>query len=200
MAADSLTAPVPGAAADPGRRGAGWREEMRSNVHWGLAHGLPRLAMRAAARRGDLQGRLMVAASSGDQVWELLDEARASGPLHRSRLAYLTVDHAVVKEVLSSPDFRAGPRPARADSRLGRLLDRTAPRVLHPVEPPSLLVTEPPDHTRYRKLVTRVFTVRAVEQLRVRAEAIAHELLDVLDAAQPVDLVTSYCALLPVTV
>jgi hypothetical protein len=200
MAADSLTAPVPGAAADPDRHGAGWREEMRSNVHWGLAHGLPRLAMRAAARRGDLQGRLMVAASTGDQVWELLDEARASGPLHRSRLAYLTVDHAVVKEVLGSPEFRAGPRPARADSRLGRLLDWTAPRVLHPVEPPSLLVTEPPDHTRYRKLVTRVFTVRAVEQLRMRTEAIAHELLDALDAAEPVDLVTSYCALLPVTV
>jgi cytochrome P450 len=200
MAADSLTAPVPGATADLDRHGAGWREEMRSSVHWGLAHGLPRLAMRAAARRGDLQGRLMVASSSGDQVWGLLDEARASGPLHRSRLAYLTVDHAVVREVLSSPDFRAGPRPARADSRLGRLLDRTAPRVLHPVEPPSLLVTEPPDHTRYRKLVTRVFTVRAVEQLRVRTEAIAHELLDALDAAEPADLITSYCALLPVTV
>src|SRR5260221_3470987 len=107
MAADSLTAPVPGAAADRDRQGPGWREERRSEVHWGLAHGLPRLAMRAAARRGDLQGRLMVAASSGDQVWELLAEARASGPLHRSRLAYLTVDHAVVKEVLSSPDFRA---------------------------------------------------------------------------------------------
>ena len=200
MAADSLTVPVPGTSADRDGRGPGWREEMRSNVHWGLAHGLPRLAIRAAARRGDLQGRLIVAASSGGQVWELLAEARACGPLHRSRLAYLTVDHAVVKEVLSSPDFRAGPRQAPADSRLGRLLDRTAPRVLHPVEPPSLLVTEPPDHTRYRKLVTRVFTVRAVEQLRVRTEAIAHELLDALDPAEPVDLVASYCALLPVTV
>jgi cytochrome P450 len=61
-------------------------------------------------------------------------------------------------------------------------------------------VTEPPDHTRYRKLVTRVFTVRAVEQLRVRTVAIAHELLDGLDPAAPVDLISSYCALLPVTV
>jgi cytochrome P450 len=155
--------------------------------------------MRAAARRGDLQGRLMMAGPSGDQVWDLLAEIRASGPLYRARLSYLAAGHAVVKEILSSPDFRSGPRPA-ADSVLGRLLDRTAPRVLNPIEPPSLLVTEPPDHTRYRKLVTRVFTVREVERLRVRAEAIAHELLDAMDPAAPADLVASYCALLPLTV
>jgi cytochrome P450 len=199
MAADSLITPAPGALADRDSHGLGWREEVRSNVHWGLAHGLPRLAMRAAARRGDLQGRLMLAPPSGDQVWELLEEARASGPLLRSRFSYLTVDHAVVKEILSSPHFRSG-KPTRADSPLGRLLDRTAPRVPHPIEPPSLLVTEPPEHTRYRKLVTRVFTARAVERLRVRTEVIAHELLDALDPAAPVDLISSYCALLPVTV
>jgi len=199
MATDSLTVPVPGTSAGPDGPGPGWREEARSAVHWGVAHGLPRLAVRAAARRGDLQGRLMVAASSGDQVWGLLEEARAAGPLQRSRFAYLTVDHAIVKEVLSSPDFQSGPRPVPS-GLLGRVLDRTAPRVLHPVEPPSLLVTEPPDHTRYRKLVTRVFTVREVERLRVRAEAIAHELLDRLDPAAPVDLIAAYCAQLPVTV
>ncbi|HTU74162.1 MAG TPA: cytochrome P450 [Trebonia sp.] len=199
MAADSLTVPVPGASADPPLPGAGWREEARSAVHWGVGHGLPRLAVRSAARRGDLQGRLMVAASTGDEVWQLFEEARASGPLQRSRFAYLTVDHAIVKEVLSSPDFRSGPRPV-PPGLLGRLLDRTAPRVLHPVEPPSLLVTEPPDHTRYRRLVTRVFTVREVERLRVRAEAVARELLDALDPAAEVDLIEAYCSRLPLTV
>jgi cytochrome P450 len=198
MAADSLTVPVPGASAGRDRPATSWREEARSAVHWGVGHGLPRLAVRAAARRGDLTGRLMVAASSGDQVWDLLEEARAAGPLQRSRFAYLTADHATVKEVLSSPDFQSGPRPVPA-GLLGRVLDRTAPRVLHPVEPPSLLVTEPPDHTRYRRLVTRVFTVREVERLRVRAQAVAHELLDALDPAAPVDLIASYCSLLPVT-
>jgi len=199
MAADSLTVPIPGASAGRDRPGPRWREEARSAVHWGVGHGLPRLAVRAAARRGDLAGRLMMAASSGNPVWDLLEEARASGPLQRSRFAYLTADYAAVKEVLSSPDFRSGPRPVPA-GLLGRVLDRTAPAVMHPVEPPSLLVSEPPDHTRYRKLVTRVFTVREVERLRVRAEAIAHELLDRLDPAAPADLIASYCAQLPVTV
>ena len=199
MAADSLTAPAPGAEADRDRHRAGWQDEARSGVHWGLAHGLPRLAFRVAARRGDLQGRLLIADPAGDQAWDLLEEARASGPLHRSRLAYLTVDHAVVREVLSSPDFRSG-LPVRTDGLLARLIHWTAPHVLHPLEPPSLLVTEPPDHTRYRKLVTRVFTARAVERLRARTQEIADELLDALDPSAPVDLVSSYCALLPVTV
>ena len=199
MAADSLTAPALDAPGGRDRHGPGWREEARSNVYWAVAHGLPRLLIRAAARRGDLQGRLMLAPTSGDQVWEVLAEARGREPVLRSRLSYLTVDHAAVREILSSPDFRSG-RPARPDSPLARLLDRTAPRVPHPIEPPSLLATEPPDHTRYRKLVTRVFTVRAVEQQRTRAETIAHELLDAMDPAAPVDLISSYCALLPVTV
>jgi len=169
------------------------------NVYWGLAHGLPRLVMRAAARRGDLLGRLVLAPTSGDQVWELLAEASARGPVLRSRVSYLTADHAAVKEILSSPDFRSG-MPARPDSVLGRLLNWSVPRVAHPLEPPSLLVTEPPDHTRYRKLVSRVFTVRAVDKLRERTEAIAGELLDAMDPAAPVDLISSYCAKLPVTV
>jgi cytochrome P450 len=71
---------------------------------------------------------------------------------------------------------------------------------LGPLEPPSLLVTEPPEHTRYRKLITRVFSVRAVDKLRQRTEQIASQLLDSLDRGEVVDLVESYCTLLPVTV
>lgn len=107
MAADSLSAPTLDARGAPAR-GPGWQEQARSNLYWGLAHGLPRMMIRRAARRGDLQGRFMLAPPSGDQVWELFEEARARGPVLRSRMSYLTVDHAAVKEVLSSPDFRAG--------------------------------------------------------------------------------------------
>ena len=71
---------------------------------------------------------------------------------------------------------------------------------LGPLNPPSLLVTEPPDHTRYRKLVSRVFSVRAVERLRGRTQQIATDLLDRIDPTRQVDLVATYCSLLPVTV
>jgi hypothetical protein len=50
MAADSLTAPAPGASGDRDAGGSGWREQARANVYWGVAHALPRLLVRSAAR------------------------------------------------------------------------------------------------------------------------------------------------------
>ncbi|WP_210502735.1 cytochrome P450 [Nocardioides xinjiangensis] len=175
--------------------------EVRAGVHWGVAHGLPTLVLRRAADRGDLQAQLVLVGSRGtDEVFDLVEEIRARGPLYRSRLGYVTASHAAVRQVLTSDDFRTG--LPTSDGALGRVVRWAAPTTLHPVEPPSLLVSEPPDHTRYRRLVTRVFTMRAVERLRERTEEIAAGLLDALEqrAADPVDLVERYCAQLPVTV
>ncbi|MDP9117530.1 MAG: cytochrome P450 [Actinomycetota bacterium] len=156
--------------------------------------------MRTAARRGDLQGRLIQASRGGDP-FPVFEEVRAKGPLYRGRFAYVTPSLAVVREVLSSNDFRTGFDPGPADGVVGRAyLWASNTGRLGPLEPPSLLVTEPPDHTRYRKLITRVFSVRAVERLRLRTEQIASELLDSLEGAEVVDLVEAYCTLLPVTV
>ena len=60
---------------------------------------------------------------------------------------------------------------------------------------------DPPEHTRYRKLVSSVFTSRAVAALRDRVEETAKVLLDDL-ANRPgsVDIVERYCSQLPVTV
>jgi cytochrome P450 len=169
-------------------------------VRWGVTHGLPRAALRMAARRGDLQARLFVEAGAAPTraLRGLFDEIRATGPLVRGAFSYLTASHAAVREVLTGNDFRSGIGPP--PGLWGRLAEWSSVDFIHPVSPPSLLVSEPPDHTRYRRLVTRVFTVRAVENLRARTEQIAHELLDALDPAAPVDLVETYCSLLPVTV
>ena len=103
--------------------------------------------------------------------------------------------------MLSSHDFRAG-NPMYGDNPIGQ--DRPAhgdsARCTR-CAPPSLLVVEPPEHTRYRKLVTRVFTVKAVQGLRQRTETIAAQLLDDIGSdSGPVDLVERYCSKLPVTV
>src|SRR5216684_2976665 len=42
----------------------------------------------------------------------------------------------------------------------------------------SMLVSDPPDHTRLRGLVQKAFTPRIVEQLRPRIVAVVRELLD----------------------
>jgi cytochrome P450 len=169
-------------------------------VRWGVGHLLPRTLMTVAARRGDLQGRLIMASRGGDP-FPLFERLRAEGPLYRGRFAYLTTSLPLVREVLGSNDFRTGFDRTALRGPLGKaFVWSTEDELLGPLSPPSLLVTEPPDHTRYRKLVTRVFSVRAVERLRGRVEQIATELLDGLAADGTVDLVERYCALLPVTV
>lgn len=193
---------------DPVTKAPKWGvDQIKTPVRWGVNHVVPRTFFRAAAKRGDLQGRL-IATASGAHTFELLDlfeEARAQGPIVTGKLTHMAVDHAAVKEVLSSNDFRTG-MPSRAGGVLQRLGSWSALDVISPVEPPSLLVTDPPDHTRYRKLVTRVFSVRAVQRLQSRTAEIAAGLLDDLDkqisdsGGAPIDLVEAYCSLLPVTV
>jgi len=177
-------------------------ELLRPRVRWGLGHVLPRAGVRAAARRGDLHGRLIMAsASTNDVPVDLFDEIRANGPMHHGNYAFVTAHQPAVRELLASPDVRAGVSLGSDGGLLGPLARwATGPETLGPLQPPSLLVTEPPDHTRMRKLVTRVFSARAVAGLRHRTEEIADDLLTRMSPAGPVDLVTEYCALLPVTV
>src|SRR5215207_2153954 len=68
----------------------------------------------------------------------------------------------------------------------------------------GMLDREPPDHTRLRRLVSKAFTPRMVEQLRPRIAAIADQLVDrLVDAGSdgsPVDLISVVAEPLPVTV
>ena len=65
----------------------------------------------------------------------------------------------------------------------------------------SILVSDPPDHTRLRALVSKAFTPRMVEQLRPRIIAIVGELLDRIAAREgAVDLIPALAYPLPVVV
>src|SRR5262249_27151488 len=66
-----------------------------------------------------------------------------------------------------------------------------------------MLVVDPPDHTRLRRLVAAAFSVRRIESLRPHVESIVDELLDAIAAQGPdaeVDLVSSFAFPLPFTV
>ena len=82
----------------------------------------------------------------------------------------MTVDHGVAHELLRSDDFRVTAIGGGLPGRLQWIVDKTDTGLLHPLRPPSLLSVEPPDHTRYRKIVSSVFTPRAVASLRDRVE------------------------------
>ena len=114
---------------------------------------------------------------------------------------YITVDHKIVNDLLRSDDFRVVAMGSNLPKPLQWVANRTKTGLLHPLEPPSMLSVEPPEHTRYRKLVSSVFTTRAVAALRDRVTETANKLLDDLgDEPGVVDVVEQYCSQLPVSV
>jgi cytochrome P450 len=67
---------------------------------------------------------------------------------------------------------------------------------------PNMLGSDPPRHTRLRKLVVRAFAAPVIDQLRHRVKEIADDLLDGIDHRlnEPVDLIAEYAAPLPIRV
>ncbi|MGJ0121141.1 cytochrome P450 [Williamsia sp. MIQD14] len=164
-------------------------------------HGFLRFIAGRAAAAGDLQARLIADPAARADPTGLYQEIRDAAPVVRSRLASVTVDHEVVHATLRSDDFRTIVLGSRLPGPLKWIEQRTRSGALHPLRPPSLLATEPPEHTGYRKLVSSVFTARAVAALRDNVQETADRLLDgLMDQSGPIDIVERYCAQLPVAV
>ncbi|MFF8606059.1 cytochrome P450 [Streptomyces sp. NPDC015346] len=118
---------------------------------------------------------------------------REAGPVHRVR----TTDGAELWLVVGYEEARA----ALADPRLSKSPSVVGMTMLdEQVIGPNLLVLDPPDHTRLRKLVAGQFTGRRVESLRPRLERLTGELADAMAPAGRADLVDSYAFPLPITV
>lgn len=178
---------------------------LRHRVRWLALHGVVRGTARFAARRtGDPQARLISDPAVRADPGGFADELRARGRVVRCRVVLITVDHQVAGELLRSDDFRVTSLGAGLPAPLQWVKRKTDPGLMHPIEPPSLLSIEPPDHTRCRKVVSSVFTPRAVAALRERVQQTADQLLDNLAAQTPghdvIDIVQRYCGQLPVAV
>jgi cytochrome P450 len=62
------------------------------------------------------------------------------------------------------------------------------------------LMMNPPAHTRLRTLLTKAFDARHVEALRQVCQEVADELVDAFPRREAFDLVSAYCAPLPVRI
>ena len=174
---------------------------MRQVFRWGVRHGLIRWSSARGARAGEVTAALMVDPNYALNPYPHYETLRAAGPVYDNGFALTTVSHAVTTAVLRSPDFGVIGGYSGNVPRwllLAQAIGGRGP--LGPVEPPSMLAVDQPDHTRYRKLVSRAFTARAVAALRSRTEEIADELLTGLERRRDVDLMTEYASLLPATV
>ncbi len=177
---------------------------MKERVHWLAMHGFIRGVAKIGMRQGDPQARLIADRTVTADPVPFYEELRGMGRLVKGRANYLTTDHALAHELLRSDDFRAINMGSNLPAPLRWLENRTRDDLLHPLRAPSLLAVEPPDHTRYRKTVSAVFTSRAVAALRDGVAQTAAKLLDELaeesGAGEVVDIVGRYCSLLPVAI
>ncbi|MBP2337350.1 cytochrome P450 [Saccharothrix coeruleofusca] len=64
----------------------------------------------------------------------------------------------------------------------------------------SMLFSDPPQHSRLRRMFTRAFTVRRTENLRPRIEEITDQLLGSIPAGAEIDLVESVAMAIPIAV
>lgn len=95
------------------------------------------------------------------------------------------------ERVLRDPTFSADPSTRRKETQILSFGDQERPR--------SMLMMDPPDHTRLRKLVSKAFTPRTVEQLRPHVAELAQGMLDQVDPSG-FDVIAGLGYPLPVTV
>lgn len=122
---------------------------------------------------------------------------REAGSVHPGRTGqpgrlgetWYVFDYRVCVEGLKSPQFgRAG------------LYDHQRANTTEPSVLDSILLIDPPDHTRLRRLVSLAFTPRAVERALPRLEVLAHEVVDELAGRPTWDVIGDFAFPFPVTV
>ncbi|MFJ9123830.1 cytochrome P450 [Streptomyces sp. NPDC102340] len=96
-------------------------------------------------------------------------------------------------------------REALHDARLSKdtaafFAGKESRRRLHPAVAHTMLASDPPQHTRLRKLVTKAFTTGAVARLRPFIARVTEELLDQWPVGEPFDFVAGLAVPLPVVV
>jgi cytochrome P450 len=131
---------------------------------------------------------------------------RATNPVLRPPIpgyegagAAVLTRYADVESVLRDPRFSAD----RTRAHLFQAFADRFPRQL--LQGPdgfrTMLMVDPPDHTRLRHLVNRAFTPRRVEErLRPRIEALVEELLDALAGRHEIDVMRDFAEPLPAIV
>jgi cytochrome P450 len=176
---------------------------VREWTHWAAGYGFPRVWLQSLARRGDPLAQLLtIDANPVTNIYPLIEQVRGRGRMSPVQMAgWVTADAQIVREVLRDGRFRTIKQRDRSPFRILQwILAKTDPYVLNPLEPPSMLVTDPPEHTRLRRLVSRAFTPRALDGLRTRIHEIADELLRGLEGSTECDLIAEYTSRIPIAV
>ncbi|WP_261719017.1 cytochrome P450 [Streptomyces sp. FZ201] len=129
-------------------------------------------------------------------------ELRAQGRVHyfEPTNQWLVPHHADVSALLRDRCLGRTYQHRFTHEEFGRTAPPPEHEPFHTLNDHGMLDLEPPDHTRIRRLVSKAFTPRTVEQLRPYVERLAGELADRLVEAGGGDLLTDVAEPLPVAV
>ena len=136
-----------------------------------------------------------LSARMAQDPYPVYEAMRRRDPVYRSRLmnAWLFTRHADADAILRDH------RNFGSDPRRGTLTARQEAMLPLPDEF-TMLILDPPDHTRLRALVNKAFTSRAVNALEARIRTILASLLDAIEDPGSFDLMQAVAQPLPVIV
>jgi cytochrome P450 len=133
--------------------------------------------------------------------YPVYDKLRSSGPVQQipdvlgPLPAWLVTGHDEARQIFAEPSISKNTR------KFQYLFDNAGvPDNVDDAVANTIIATDPPDHTRLRKLAAKAFTPASIEQLRPRIAQITATLLDAMESHGRADLVTAFAAPLPVTV
>jgi cytochrome P450 len=124
-----------------------------------------------------------------------LDALRERAPVHYDEpfRRYVLTRHDDIDAVLRDRSLSVDGRKSAPDTFMALFKPE-------PGREPSILLMDPPDHTRLRSLITRAFTPRAVEAMAPRIREIVDALLDAVAGEPGFDLIAAFAGPLPTIV
>ncbi|HET8845157.1 MAG TPA: cytochrome P450 [Ktedonobacteraceae bacterium] len=132
----------------------------------------------------------------------VLKNLRITEPLYRfeslnGRPTWMLTRYEDVLAILKDPRFVKDVRHALSPEVAAKVMSHAQARVTlrH-----HMLASDVPDHTRLRRMVSKVFTPRMSEQLRGSIQQITDELLDHVLPLGQMDLINDFAFPLPITV
>ncbi|MVU82023.1 cytochrome P450 [Nocardia sp. ET3-3] len=169
-------------------------------TRWVVEQGGARWFLRLQARGDNPFARLITTPEALRDPYPQIEAIRARGRLVHSAYFSATTDYDLIRTMLRDNRFGSfGPDGLDMPQWLRNSMKK-APTPPNPVEPPSMLMMDPPEHTRLRKSVSAAFTPRAIGRLRDRVESVTAELLNALPPDGSADLIENFAQQVPIAI
>ena len=124
---------------------------------------------------------------------------RRSEPVARASNGWFVVTTMeLVRTVLTDPELFSNAVPRRSPPPAEVAAEVAAIRAQGPPSVPTLLLNDPPKHTRYRRMISRAFTPRALSWMEPLVARVADDLAAALPTGHTVDFIDAFARPLPV--